>query len=622
MSTLNNDRQHILHAVACMVRRLSIIQTTTAQSGHVTSCLSAADIVATLFFYAMQYDPNNYQSLANDRFILSKGHASPVLYAVWHLLGALSYEELLTYRAQGSRLEGHPAPAFPYAEAATGSLGIGLSIGLGEAIAANLDKRSVKIFVLLGDSECTEGSVWETIQLAAHYNAHNLIGIIDINGLGQSTETLYDHHTRTMALQLQSFGWNTIIVDGHDISALMDAYDQARAHTTSPTMILANTLKGYGVSFLADKTGWHGKALTAQDSERALSELPLPNIDIKTLKALVTHPPATSTADTHHSHAPHDVTVPTFKELCATRYAYGEALVALGEINTAVVALDAEVKNSTYAELFEQKFPHRFIQCFIAEQNMLGMGSGFIKQGKIPFISTFGAFFTRAHDQIRMAAIGRVPLRLVGSHCGVSIGQDGPSQMALEDIAMMRATPHAIIVYPCDAVSAFKLVLHMATYEQGISYLRTTREATPILYDAQESFPVGGCKVLRASTNDTLCIVAAGITMHEALKAYALLQQKENPIAVAIIDLYSVQPFDYETVQRIALNAQNRIIVVEDHYKHGGIGEMLAAAFCNTEIRVYSLAVNAIPHSATPAQQLADAHIDAHAIVRLVEDLC
>jgi transketolase len=530
------------------LRRWSILATSHAGSGHPTSCLSAADIVATLFFYAMRYDPHNYKNPDNDRFILSKGHASPLLYGAWHELGMVTDAQMLTYRDFNSELEGHPTLRFPYAEAATGSLGIGLSIGVGEALCAKLDKRLYRTYVLMGDSESSEGSVWEAMQLAAHYKLDNLIAFIDCNNLGQSTETMLDYHIEKYVDRCTAFGWETFAVNGHNIEELMDALDKAHAIKDKPVMIIAKTIKGYGVDFAAGNPQMHGKAFNKEQEKEALQELRKNFSDAATYtQSQEWHPKFPDKSEAAHTAECTFLKLPAaiYKkgDMIATRKAYGQSLALLGDVCETVVSLDAEVKNSTFAELFENIYPTRFFQCFVAEQNMVGMGVGFERRGKIPFISTFAAFFSRAYDQIRMAAIGTSALRLVGSHCGVSIGQDGPSQMGLEDIALMRCLPQSIVLYPCDAVSTHKLVEQMARYTDGISYLRTTRMETPVLYNNDEEFPIGGCKILKKPTDITkACIIGAGITLHEALKAHDILL-KQN-IYTAIIDLYSIKPLN------------------------------------------------------------------------------
>lgn len=621
-----SNLKKFLEQKAYALRVDSLQMTTQAGSGHPSSCLSAAEIMAVLFFHEMHYNPRDYAQPDNDRFILSKGHASPILYAAWKEVGVITHDDLMTYRHVDSALEGHPTLRFAYSEAATGSLGIGLSIGAGEALNAKVDALNYRTYVLMGDSEISEGSVWEAAQLAVHYKLNNLIAIVDCNRLGQSTEVLYDHDTQRYADIFSAFGWRALQVDGHDVQALIKVFDAAREEKEWPVVILAYTFKGRGVSMMENKEGFHGKALKPKELEIALADLKKRYADVALLPDVPFTPkmPKETTMQ-HYTCKAREVALPQpgYKkgDMKATRWAYGDALVALGDLCDLVVSVDAEVKNSTGAELFAQKFPQRFFQCFIAEQNMVGMAIGLDRRGKIPFVSTFGAFLSRAHDQIRMAAIGQAKLRLVGSHCGVSIGQDGPSQMALEDIAMMRALPESIVLYPADAVTTHALVQEMARYEKGISYLRTTRADTPVLYENNESFEVGRCKVIKQSHQDKVCVIGAGITVHEALKAYDMLGLTEQSIFISIIDLYSIKPFDVDTVVKVAQKSGNKILVVEDHYAQGGIGQMVAAAFCNTDIIVESLAVHELPRSGKPEELLALAGIDADAIAHKVREM-
>ncbi len=636
MITHGNYLNDFLACQAYQLRKASLEMTTHAGSGHPTSCLSAADLVAALFFYAMRYDPHNYNNPNNDRFILSKGHAAPLLYAAWHLVGELSYEDLLTYREFGSPLEGHPTPRFAYADVATGSLGMGLSYGVGMSYAARMDKLSYRTYVLLGDAELAEGSVWEAAEIAATYKLNNLIALVDCNRLGQSSESLHGAYAEHWAQKFNAFGFKSIIINGHDIKEIMQALDEAHATVDQPVVIIAKTVKGYGIASVENKQGYHGKAFSKQELPAVLEQLanhfplsPFTPSDCERGEQLYRGVPfncgsihfADKVAqNTHHERICNTTQTPAplYKQAdaIATRKAYGQALTAIGHTCEAVISLDAEVKNSTYADIFEQQFPERFIQCFVAEQNMVSMAVGLQRRGKIPFVSTFAAFFSRAHDQIRMAAIGRCPLRLVGSHAGVSIGQDGPSQMGLEDIALMRSVPESIVVYPCDAVSTFALVGLMAKYEDGISYLRTTRMETPVIYSDNDTFTIGGCHVLRSSDNDSACVVAAGITVVEALKAYDELL-KQN-IHIAVIDLYSIKPLDVTTLVATAMRAGKRIITVEDHYYAGGIGEAVAFALRDHCFKIQSLAVPGVPGSGKPAELLAWAGIDADAIVRAV----
>ncbi len=613
-----------LKHTAYEMRRWVLLMTTNAGSGHATSSLSAADIMTVLFFYTMRYDPNNFNNPNNDRFILSKGHAAPILYAVWKEVGKLSKEDLLSYRSFNSTLEGHPTLRFAYAEAATGALGIGLSIGAGEALCAKLDKRPYKTYVLMGDSEVSEGCVWEAAQIASFYKLDNLIGIIDCNRLGQTTptmEALEGDAPERFKTMFAAFGWEPFIVDGHDIAALQETMDRAHNVSGKPVIIIAKTKKGYGVDMVEDKEGYHGIAINREQIDEALDQL---HKRFEQDADAVSYSWNPKLPESGPSLTPCTIgTIPapsfTIGDEMATREVYGHALVSVGGVCENLVSLDAEVKNSTYAELFEEKYPDRFFQCFIAEQNMVSMGIGFNRRGKIPFISTFGAFLSRAHDQIRMAAIGKAALRLVGSHAGVSIGQDGPSQMALEDIAMMRAIPDSVVLYPCDAVSTYKLVYEMANYDAGISYVRTTRMETPVIYENDEQFPIGGCKVVKRSDNDQLCVIGAGVTLFEALKAHE--QLAKEGIAISVIDLYSIKPLDLDTVREVVNASGKKMITVEDHYEQGGLGEAVAAALCDDDIQIARLAVSKLSRSGKPEELLADAGIDATAIMQQVRSL-
>ncbi|HEV2600922.1 MAG TPA: transketolase [Candidatus Babeliales bacterium] len=621
-----DTKKLFLEYKAYNMRLSSLIMTTKAGSGHVTSCLSAADIVAALFFDAMQYDPRDPDNPDNDRFILSKGHAAPILYAAWKEAGVLTEHDLLSYRRFDSELEGHPTRRFKYTESATGSLGIGLSIGAGMALAAKMDARNYRTFVLMGDAEIAEGSIWEAVELAAHYKLNNLIGIVDCNRLGQSDESLHGHHVQRFADKFKAFGCQTYSIDGHDMQEIIGTLHRALAHadqSDQPVIILAKTFKGHGVQLFENKENFHGKALDEQQLAVAVTQLAhtfpaaaqykndeyvwapqLPQVIKKTV------PAGCVGVDFHDP-------VYALGDMVATRKAYGDAVTALGRVCEQVICLDAEVKNSTFAEIFEHRFPKRFIQCFVAEQNMVSMGVGLERRGKMPFISTFSVFFSRAYDQIRMAAISNANLRLVGSHAGISIGQDGPSQMGLEDIALMAALPGSVVLYPSDAISTHVLVGAMAEYNQGISYLRTTRMETPVLYPTYEDFYIGGCKVVRQSDQDAACVVAAGVTLHQALAAYDQLLREG--ISIAVIDLYSIKPLDYKTVLSVAQKSGNRLITVEDHYLQGGMGQLVTYALRNSGITVDCLAVTALPRSGLPEELLAWAGIDAAGIMRAVK---
>jgi transketolase len=599
----------LLKYKAYQLRRGSIKATSAADAGHPTSCLSAADIVAALFFHAMQYDPHNPNNPNNDRFILSKGHAAPLLYAAWWQAGVITKQQLLTLRQFDSVFEGHPTPRFDHVKVATGSLGCGLSIGLGETLAARVARKNYYTYVLMGDSECAEGSVWEAAELASYYKADQLIGIVDCNRLGQTGQTLDGHDTKKLANKFEAFGFKTFQIDGHNMQEIVRALDAAKEHKGSPVMIIAKTLKGKGVMSVENMENFHGKALSSNATKQLAPEAydgpdwkpNLPKDETFAEKQNITLP------------------APSYHEPYATRKAYGDALAALGKESKQIVTLDAEVKNSTFAQTFEEQHKERFFQCFIAEQNMVGMAVGFSVHNFVPFASTFGAFYSRAFDQVRMAGIGRNAIRLAGSHAGVSIGSDGPSQMALEDIALMRTVPNSIVLYPCDAVSAYKCVGLMANYNDGVSYLRTTREDTPIIYKSNDEFKIGGCTVLKKNRKSKALVVAAGITVHESLKAEVVLDSEQ--IYISIIDAYSIKPLDAYTIEKIAKECGNRVITVEDHYQAGGLGEAVASALSATDIQVIQLAVKKLPRSGKPEELRSWAQIDADALITLIQSL-
>ena len=577
-----------------LIRYYIVIATTKAGSGHLTSSLSAVELMAILLFggfFRYRTGEPNYNN--NDRLIFSKGHASPLLYSLWVAAGIISEEELLTLRKFNSRLEGHPTPKFPFAEAATGSLGQGLPIGIGMALNAKyVDKLPYNTFVLLGDSEMTEGSQWEAIQIAAHYKLNNLIGIIDVNRLGQRGETIYGHDTSAYERRVYSFGWEVITIDGYDIKEIAGAYEKALVVKDRPVMIIAKTIKGKGISFLEDKNGWHGKVLSEEQKNLALIELG--EIDKKVL-GKIEEPELTEPINEKI-----EVKEILFgNEEISTRKAYGISLVNIFSKFPNIIVLDAEVSNSTFTEIFRDKIPSRFFEMYVAEQNMVGTAIGLSLRGKIPFVSTFAAFLTRAFDQIRMSQYSNTNIKFVGSHAGVSIGEDGASQMGLEDIAMFRTLLNCTVLYPSDGVSTLKLVERAAEY-YGNVYIRTTRMDTPIIYSANEDFVIGGSKVLRASKNDVAAIICAGVTLHEALKAYEELKREE--IFIRVIDLYSIKPIDKVTINQAARETKI-IITVEDHFAEGGLGEAVLSALdipCSFEI----LAVRKMPISGKPFELL------------------
>jgi transketolase len=604
-----------LKTMAQRLRRHSLISTSEAASGHPSSCCSCADIVATLFFKHLRYDVANPSNIYNDRFILSKGHAAPVLWAAWAEAGAFPVEKMLTLRRIDSDLEGHPTFRSPYSGAATGSLGQGLSVGVGTAFAAKLDQTGSRTYVLLGDGEVAEGAVWEAAALASYYHLDNLIAIVDVNRLGQSQATMYGHNLSRYESRFQANGWNTLTIDGHDFEQIHSALSQATASQVLPTAIIARTKKGKGVSLLEDLDSWHGKPLKKGDElEKALAELGS-NFDLEEPLSL-TSPSRVVVPDTAHASlsSPPDYAAGS---QAATRESYGVALKKLGVNSRAVVALDGDVKNSTYSDKFMKEFPDRFIECFIAEQNMVGAAVGLGSAGKIPFASSFACFLARAYDFIRMAGIGKANLKLCGSHAGVSIGEDGPSQMGLEDIAMMRPIAGSTVLYPSDGVSTERLV-ELAAQTPGIVYIRTTRPKTPILYSVEDTFPLGGSKVLRSGADDKVTVVAAGITLHETLDAYE--QLRHEGIEIRVIDLYSVKPIDIETLRQAARDT-GAIVTVEDHYPEGGLGEAVSSALAGERCQFRMLAVMDVPRSGKGDELLEMFGISASAIVRTVKEL-
>ena len=572
------------------------------KSGHPTSSMSGADLMAVLVAKYLRYDFGEPKNPANDHLIFSKGHASPLLYSIYKGCGATSDEELLTFRQFGSRLEGHPTPVIPWVDVATGSLGQGLPIGVGVALGGKLDESPSTVWVLCGDSEIAEGSMWEAFEHAAFYSLDNLVAILDINRLGQRGETMHGWDLSSYVRRAEAYGWAAIEIDGHDVDAIDRAYEEALATTGRPTAIVARTIKGKGVKAVENKEGWHGKAL--DDPEEAIAELGGErNIVIEVRK------PDPFDAKQRESRT---LELPRYDvgDEVATRKAYGDALVAIGKADGSVVALDGEVSNSTYADEFAKEIPQRYFEMYIAEQQLLAAAVGLQVRGWKPFGSTFAAFLSRGYDFIRMAAISRANIRLSGSHAGVSIGEDGPSQMALEDLASFRAVHGSTVLYPCDANQTAKLVATMADLE-GISFIRTTRGATPVIYGADEDFRLGGSKVVRSSDDDEVTIVAAGITLHEALEAAEELAQ--DGIGARVVDLYSVKPIDVAGLREAAEATQGRIVTVEDHWPEGGIGESVLAAFSDADERprVEILAVRELPGSGKPAELLEAAGIDA-----------
>lgn len=604
-----------LEKLARLVRYYCLLSTSRVGSGHLSSSLSAADLMTVLFFGGFfRYDPRNPDFLNNDRVIFSKGHASPLLYSLWTAAGEISESELLTYRKFGSPLEGHPSMEFKYTEASTGSLGQGLSIGLGMALAAKMDKLAFKTYVLLGDGEISEGQIWEAAEIGSYYKLNNLIGIIDVNRLGQSGETMFGWNVKEYQKKLDAFGWETILIDGHNLSEIAHAYSLAQESHEKPVMIIAKTIKGKGLPRIEDKEGFHGKALPYEkigESKKALGEID------RRLRGQIAKPRGLNTQSQPYPRYISHVAQYKIGELIATRYAYGQSLLSFLPSFPALVVLDGEVSNSTYSELFKEKYPDNFFEMFIAEQNMVSCAVGLARRGKIPFVSTFSAFFTRSHDQIRMAAYSKANIKFCGSHAGVSIGEDGASQMGLEDIAMFRALQDSVVLYPSDAVSTQKLVEEAAKH-QGLVYIRTTRKETPIIYHEKEGFEIGGSKVLKSSKDDKATLVGAGITLHEALSAYKEL--KKEGVSVRIIDLYSIKPIDCATLERAA-EETSCLIVVEDHRPEGGIAEAVRTCLSESKTPVYSLSVSKMPKSGKPEELMDYEQIDSKAIVSKVKEL-
>ncbi|OGK12428.1 hypothetical protein A3C98_00445 [Candidatus Roizmanbacteria bacterium RIFCSPHIGHO2_02_FULL_37_15] len=683
------QNKELLEKLCRLIRYDILTSTSTAGSGHLTTSLSAVELMAVLFFAKTElgesffrYDLKNPSNLANDKIIFSKGHASPLLYSLFHAAGAVSNEELLTLRKFNSKLEGHPTPRFPFVDVATGSLGQGLSIGLGMALGLKLRiknselkiKREPKVWVLLGDSEMAEGQVWEALGIAAFYKLNNLIGIIDVNRLGQRGETMLGWDLETYKKRIEAFGWEVVIVeDGHNIETVYSAFRKilsSKPYTLTPKVIIAKTVKGKGVSFLENKEGWHGKVLDEKQLKVALDELG--EIDFK-VRGNILLPnfqfpisPSTSSGsraksrDNFQSNPKSKIQnekklqFNNYKlgDLVSTRQAFGDALVKIGKTNPDVVVLDAEVSNSTFSQKFKEVFPQRFFEMFIAEQNMVSTALGLAKIGFKPFVSTFSAFLNRAFDQVRIAQYSEGNLKMVGSHAGVFVGPDGPSQEGLEDISLMRSILESIVLHPCDAVSTYKLTLLLQEV-LGIVYLRTMRDPLPVIYDLNEELRIGGSKILRQSEADKLAIVAAGVTVHEALKAYDLLLKEK--INVCVVDAYSIKPLDQKTIFSIGKKLKN-IIVIEDHYPFGGLGDaVLSALSQKSEIRNPSfdfrsgrpefieransetvnnmqnskfpsinfehLCVRKIPRSGQPGELLRYEEIDARAIVKKIKEM-
>jgi transketolase len=610
------DKFAALKDVATRLRINSVKSTTEAGSGHPSSCCSAADIVAALFFGGMKFDPKNPHNPNADRFVLSKGHAAPLLYAAWVEVGHVPVEDLMKLRTFGCNLEGHPTPRLDFVDVASGSLGQGLSAGVGMAFAARIDKRDYHTWVLIGDGESAEGSIWEAVETASYYKLNNLTVILDANRLGQSQPTMLQHDMDTYKKRFAAFGWKVLVIDGHDMPQIVSALRKARRSKDQPTAILAKTFKGHGISFVEDKDGWHGRPLKkGEELDKALAEL----------QSQLTGATGAKTKRVPREKAPEPVkptpmAAPAYKlgDMIATREAYGAALVKIGGVNPNVVALDGDTKNSTFSEKFMKAYPDRFFEGFIAEQNMVGVASGLAARGKIPFASTFACFLERACDQIRMATISMSNIKLVGSHAGVSIGEDGPSQMALEDLAIFRAMQGCSVLYPTDAV-ATERAIELAANHPGMVFIRTSRPKTAVIYDNAQQFNFGKAILLRQSDRDKVTVVGAGVTLVEALKAYDKL--KEQGILIRVIDIFSVKPIDKGLLIDCGKRTNNTIITVEDHNRDGGLGDAVAAAVATEGVRVHKLAVSELPRSGKPEELLQHFGLSAARIAEKVRSL-
>lgn len=601
-----------LKNIATRLRIESVRSTTEAGSGHPTTCCSAADLVAALFFAEMRYDPQNPRNPLADRFILSKGHAAPLLYAAWAEAGLIPIPQLNDLRKLTSELEGHPTPRLPFVDVATGSLGQGLPAGVGIALNARRMASSYRTYVLMGDGEMAEGSVWEAASAADYHKLESLCAIVDVNALGQSGPTEFQYDLETIRKRWAAFGWHTIVIDGHDLGQVLAAYAEARATKGGPSVVIARTVKGKGVSFVEGQPNWHGKAFKKGDeADRALREL-----EAQLVPGPAENPTILPPEGEPRPESIEKVKTPKYKkgDAVATREAFGAVLARLGDADSRVVALDGDVKNSTFSERFEAGHPDRFYQMFIAEQVMIGAAMGLAARGAIPFPSTFAAFLTRAADFIRMAAISKVNVKLVGTHAGVSIGEDGPSQMALEDLSMMTAQPGITVLYPSDAVSAVHLVVEAARTD-GPVYIRASRPKLPVIYDNDETFPIGGSKTLRRSDRDVATVIAAGVTVYEALKAHDDLAGRG--VQIRVIDAYSIEPIDAPALIQAARETKH-LITVEDHYVAGGLGDAVARAIAAAGAVVTRLAVREIPRSGKPEELIDLYGISARHIISTV----
>ncbi|KAG6446176.1 hypothetical protein O3G_MSEX004293 [Manduca sexta] len=608
-----------LKDIANKLRIDSIIATNASKSGHPTSCASMAEIMSVLFFHTMRYKISAPKDASADRFILSKGHAAPILYAAWAEAGLFSVEELKNLRKLDSDLEGHPTPRLNFVDVGTGSLGQGLAVAAGMAyVGKYFDQAPYRVYCLVGDGEAAEGSVWESLHFASHYKLDNLVVIFDVNRLGQSEPTSLQHQMEVYDARLKAFGLNSLVVDGHDVTELVKAFDQAASTAGKPTAIVAKTYKGKGFPGIEDLENWHGKALGAE-GEKIIKHL---QSQIKTSKiTLKPKPPLAEAPKVHIG----DITLssaPAYKagEQVATRLAYGTALKKIADTNMRVIALDGDTKNSTFSDKLRNAYPDRYVECFIAEQNLVGVATGAACRDRaVVFASTFAAFFTRTFDQIRMGAISQSNINLAGSHCGVSIGEDGPSQMGLEDLAMFRAVPTATVFYPSDAVSTERAV-ELAANTRGICYIRTSRPNTNIIYPNDEVFKVGQAKVVRQSAKDRVLLIGAGITLHETLAAADKL--KAEGVEARVLDPFTIKPLDEAAVREHARAVDGRVVVVEDHYQAGGLGEAVLSALALERGAVVShLCVRAVPRSGPPADLVRHYGLSADHVLRAAKQL-
>ncbi|XP_004606295.2 transketolase-like protein 2 [Sorex araneus] len=609
----------VLRDIANRLRIQSIKATCAANSGYPTSCCSAAEIMSVLFFHTMKYKQTEPAHPDNDRFILSKGHAAPVLYAVWAEMGSVSESDLLSLGKINCDLEGHPTPRLPFVDVATGSLGQGLGAACGMAYTGKyFDKASYRVFCLLGDGESSEGSVWEALAFASHYSLDNLVAVFDVNRLGQSGTTPLEHCTDIYQMRLEAFGWNTYIVDGHDVEALCHAFGQASQVKNKPTAIVAKTFKGRGIPDIEDAENWHGKPVPKDAADAVIKVI---ESQILTNCKLTAKPPVEDSPEVN-IHGTEMTCLPDYKlgDTIATRNACGLALAKLGYVNERVLVLDGDTKNSTFSEIFRKEHPERFIECFAAEQNMVSVALGCATRDRnIVFVSTFAAFLTQAFDQIRMGAVAQTNINLIGSHCGLAVDEEGSSQVALEDLAMFRSIPNCTIFYPSDATSTEHAV-YLAAKTKGMCFIRTSQPESAVIYSPQEKFEIGQAKVIRQSVNDQVTVIGAGVTLHEALRAAENLSQQD--IFIRVIDPFTIKPLDAATIISNAKATGGQLITVEDHCREGGIGEAVCAAVSREpDILVHQMAVSVVPQSGKPSEFLDMFGISARHIVAAVEHI-